>query len=117
MAHNEQMCAMENLRIWYEEETGGHLVLIHFSAMFRQGYMKFYLNNVNLPITFKDEGHKTLRLKGFRIPMVPGPREREKTGAPKKNITAAKIEFTSETDKVAFIDLIHKAQREMMDLE
>jgi hypothetical protein len=115
VAIHEQMCAMENLRVWYEEETGGYLVLIHYSAIFRQGYMKFYLNNVNCPITIKDESHKQLRIKGLRIPSIPG--VRGERGGSKKGITGAKIEFTTEADKAAFIDMVREAQKGMLDLE
>ena len=107
---------MENLRVWYEEETGGYLVLIHFSALFRQGYMKFYLNNVNCPITIKDESHRQLRIKGLRIPSAPTSLRGERNST-KKSITGAKIEFTSEADKSAFIDLVKEAQRGMHDIE
>jgi hypothetical protein len=107
---------MENLRVWYEEETGGYLVLIHFSALFRQGYMKFYLNNVNCPILIKDESHKQLRIKGLRIPSSPTHTRGERNGS-KKSITGAKIEFTSEADKSAFIDLVKEAQKGMHDIE
>src|SRR5262245_23457850 len=65
----EQMCAMENLRVWEEEETGRVMALIHYSAMFCKGYMKFYLNNARYPLVLRDDsGSKFLRLKGLRIP-------------------------------------------------
>jgi hypothetical protein len=113
---------MENLRVWYEEETGGYLVLIHFSGMFRQGYMKFYLNNVNNPITIKDESHRFLRIKGLRIPVTVAPKEpsgpapKERAGA-KKKITGARVEFTTEADKAAFVALVREAQHGMVDIE
>jgi hypothetical protein len=41
-AYQEQMCALENLRIWQDQDTGGVLAMIHYSAQFRNGYMAFY---------------------------------------------------------------------------
>jgi hypothetical protein len=117
------MCAMENLRVWYEEETGGYLVLIHFSAVFRQGYMKFYLNNVNSPITIKDESHRFLRIKGLRIPVPvvphkdPGASAPKEKAAAKKKITGARVEFTTEVEKAAFVALVREAQLAMVDIE
>jgi hypothetical protein len=113
VASHEQMCAMENLRVWYEDETGGYLVLIHFSGLFRKGYMKFYLNDVNCPINVKDEAHRFLRVKGLRIPMMPGSKDK---GA-RRNITGAKIEFTTEAEKAAFLALVREAQEGMVDME
>jgi len=41
-AYQEQMCALENLRIWQDQDTSGVLAMIHYSAQFRNGYMAFY---------------------------------------------------------------------------
>jgi hypothetical protein len=118
VASHEQMCGMENLRVWYEEESGGYLVLIHFSALFRKGYMKFYLNNLSHPITIKEDGQKTVRVRGLRIP---GPsfsfRGGVKEQSGKKMIHGAKIEFTSESDRVDFVHLVREAQMQMVDIE
>jgi hypothetical protein len=118
VASHEQMCGMENMRIWYEEETGGYLVLIHFSALFRKGYMKFYLNNVNVPITIKEDGQKNIRIRGLKIP---GPafsfRSGPKEQLGKKFIHGAKVEFTNESDKLAFVQLVREAQLGMVDIE
>lgn len=38
----EQMCALENLRIWQDHESNGVLVMIHFTPQFRDGYLAFY---------------------------------------------------------------------------
>ncbi len=40
--HQEQMCGLENLRVWKDEDTGGVLATIHYTAQFGDGYMAFY---------------------------------------------------------------------------
>ncbi len=42
LALQEQMCALENLRLWQDPVTGGVFAMIHYSANFRKGYMAFY---------------------------------------------------------------------------
>jgi hypothetical protein len=41
-SYAEQMCALENLRIWQDHKTNGVIAMIHYSAHFRDGYMAFY---------------------------------------------------------------------------
>ena len=41
-AYQEQMCALEDLRIWQDQDTDGVLAMVHYSAQFRNGYMAFY---------------------------------------------------------------------------
>jgi hypothetical protein len=48
-AYQEQMCALENLRIWHDDETDAFMAMIHFSAHFRDGYMAFNRNSY-LPV-------------------------------------------------------------------
>ena len=61
------MCAMENLRIWEDESTGGILGMIHFSAHFRPGYLTFWLNDSSNPIRVKDDGGRYIKIKGLRV--------------------------------------------------
>lgn len=115
MGIRDQMCALENLRVWEEEETGGVLALIHYSALFCAGYMKFYLNDARYPLVIKDDaGARVLRLKGLRIPFAT--RELE-AKFHRKTITSAKIEFAREFDKNEFIRLVREAQVGMVEIE
>jgi formamidopyrimidine-DNA glycosylase len=41
-AYQEQMCALENLRIWKDQDSNGVLAMIHYTPQFRDGYMRFY---------------------------------------------------------------------------
>ncbi|MCJ1306878.1 hypothetical protein MMC25_000522 [Agyrium rufum] len=72
----EQLCALEQLRIFQNPATGGCLALIHYSPNFREGYLAFYLNSSRERITAKNEGDCTIRIKGLAIPIedrrVPG---------------------------------------------
>jgi hypothetical protein len=115
MGIRDQMCALENLRVWEEEETGGVLALIHYSAAFSSGYMKFYLNDARYPVVLKDDvGTRVLRLKGLRIPFQT--REMVVKGQ-RKLITSARIEFARELDKNEFISLVREAQLGMVEIE
>jgi hypothetical protein len=144
IAPHEQMCAMENLRVWDEEETGAVLAIVHYSAVFRSGYLKFYLNDARYPVVLKDESTRALRIKGLRIPLPPIEKARNNSMAPhhhhfhlhhhktdasipqtaaqqqsakSKMVTTAKIEFSSEAEKQAFVALVSKVQLGMVDIE
>ena len=41
-AFQEQMCALENLRIWHDPETNGVMAMMHYTPQFRDGYMAFW---------------------------------------------------------------------------
>jgi hypothetical protein len=41
-AYQEQMCALENLRIWQDPETHGVVAMLHFTPQFKDGYLAFY---------------------------------------------------------------------------
>jgi hypothetical protein len=69
-AYAEQMCALENLRIWEDADTGAVIGLVHFSASFRPGYLAFYLNSSNNPVTVADYGAREVKVKGLRVPIA-----------------------------------------------
>lgn len=115
MGIRDQMCGLENLRVWEEEETGGVLALIHYSGLFCSGYMKFYLNDARYPLVLKDDvGSRVLRLKGMRTPFQT--RDMMIKGQ-SKLVTSAKIEFAREFDKNEFIRLVREAQLGMVEIE
>lgn len=97
------------------------MAMIHFSAIFRAGYLTFYVNDTDNPIKIKDDGGKSVRIKGLKIAMVnnefvPPKRSQSskqdgKRGSEaKKWITGAKIEFDSLSEKVRFLDTIQDLQ-------
>ncbi|SLM39530.1 hypothetical protein LPUS_10090 [Lasallia pustulata] len=48
-AYQEQLCGLENLRVWQDHETEAVVALVHYSATFRDGYLAFYLNSARDP--------------------------------------------------------------------
>lgn len=128
LAYQEQMCGMENLRIWEDESIGGVFAMIHFSAQFRIGYLVFWLNASNAPIRVKDDGAREVKIKGLKIPTGDGAaslmrkdsgagtaaQEKARRGSDgKKVITGAKVEFASEAEKYAFLNKVKEVQTKM----
>ncbi|KAI9764271.1 MAG: hypothetical protein M1840_008562 [Geoglossum simile] len=66
-AYQEQMCALENLRIWKDQDSNGVLAMIHYTPQFRDGYMTFYLNSQRDRVRITDVGDRTVKLKGLNI--------------------------------------------------
>jgi hypothetical protein len=133
----EQMCGLENLRVWEDNDTGAIIALIHFSADFRNGYLAFYLNSSVNPIKVKDDGNREVKIKGLRVPIDRGDRAMRKDsfaeGAGKevvgkgkgkevqkvskeKVISGAKIEFATEVEKKEFLEMCKELQRELIEL-
>ena len=69
-AYAEQMCALENLRVWEDTDTGAVIGLIHFSASFRAGYLAFYLNSSTNPVKVQDVGGREVKVRGLRVPIA-----------------------------------------------
>ena len=66
-AFAEQLCGLENLRIFQDPSSGACLALLNYSPRFRDGYMVFLLNSLRKPMTIKDDGDNTVRIKGLDI--------------------------------------------------
>jgi hypothetical protein len=119
-SYAEQMCGMENLRIWEDNDTAAVIAMIHFSAHFKAGYLAFYINSSVSPIRAKEEGSRELKIKGLKVPLV----DRRKDSAvamgkgedKKKIVQGAKIEFASEAEKREFVNLVKECQTHMLDL-
>lgn len=73
-AYQEQLCGLENLRVWRDGETDAVVVLVHYSAQFRDGYLAFYLNSARDPIRIKADGEKCVKVKGINVPVDEGKR-------------------------------------------
>lgn len=137
-AYAEQMCGLETLRIWQDNDTGAVIALLHFSADFRTGYLAFYLNSARDPLSFKDDGMRQVKIRGLKVPVDGGPqvghgsgsnvKGKDKAGsvngAKKKKrqdkddgvISGAKIEFASEVEKREFLDLCRVMQGNLIEL-
>jgi hypothetical protein len=134
-SYAEQMCGLETLRVWEDNDTGAIIGLIHFSADFRNGYLAFYLNSSINPIKVKDDGNREVKIKGLRVPIDRGDRAMRKDSVVALNakekgkgkedakkvekdkvISGAKIEFASDLEKREFIEMVKEMQREMIEL-
>jgi hypothetical protein len=71
-AYAEQMCGLETLRVWQDNDSGAVIALIHFSADFRTGYLAFYLNSAQNPLSVKDDGARQVKIRGLRVPIDAG---------------------------------------------
>ncbi|KAI9823816.1 MAG: hypothetical protein M1826_007637 [Phylliscum demangeonii] len=71
-AYQEQMCALENLRIWQEHDSHGVLAMVHFTPQFRDGYLAFYLNSARDRLRIREEGDRVVKIKGLNIPLESG---------------------------------------------
>ena len=137
LTYAEQLCGLEQLRIFQDPSTGGCLALMHYSPSFRDGYMCFYLNSARDRITAKDEGDATVKIKGLNIPLEEagrgrppdrrasvgsrssarkGPMDRAqerkngKEGRGDRFIGAAKIEFYTAEERKSFRETLRELQ-------
>ncbi|KAF1837830.1 hypothetical protein BDW02DRAFT_636866 [Decorospora gaudefroyi] len=118
-SYSTQMCGLETLRVWQDNDTGAFIALIHFSADFRNGYLAFYLNDAASPVRVKDEGGRVVKVRGLRVPVERdgGVEGRGKVDKEKeKVISGAKIEFATEMEKREFLDMCRELQRELIFL-
>jgi hypothetical protein len=134
-SYAEQMCGLETLRVWEDNDTGAIIALIHFSADFRNGYLAFYLNSSVNPVQIKDEGNREVKIKGLRVPIDRGDKAMRKDSVvalnakekgkgkedvkkveKEKVISGAKIEFASDMEKREFIEMVKEMQRDLIEL-
>jgi hypothetical protein len=128
-SYAEQMCGLENLRVWEDNDTGAIIALIHFSADFRHGYLAFYLNSSVNPIKVKDDGNREIKIKGLRVPIDRGDKAIRKDSVVAGNakdkgkgkddmnvISGAKIEFASDMEKKEFMAMVKEVQKDMIEL-
>ncbi|KAL9117639.1 MAG: hypothetical protein Q9187_005822 [Circinaria calcarea] len=122
-AFAEQLCGLENLRIFQDPSSGACLALLHYSPHFRDGYMVFPLNSFRKPLTIKEGGDNTIRIKGLDIPLDNSKMLQRRdlaspTSKPKstKYIAGAKIEFSTAMDKLLFKEKFREIQEEMFSM-
>ena len=123
-AYAEQMCGLETLRVWQDNDTGAVIALIHFSADFRNGYLAFYLNASNTPISVKDDGSRQVKIKGLRVPIEGPARSNSNSSRGKKKhadkedrvISGAKIEFATDMEQREFMELCKAMQGQLIEL-
>lgn len=121
-AFAEQLCGLENLRLFLDPQTGGVLAMIHYTPHFRDGYLAFYLNSSRSPLRVRDEDDKTIKVKGLNITVdnqswtgqqesgSSPPSKAAKSKNHSKVIKAIKIEFYTPDDKRLFKDKFKEIQ-------
>lgn len=119
-AYAEQLCGLENLRVFQDPQTGGVLAMIHYSPHFCDGYMAFYLNSARDAVRVRKDGEKTMRIKGLNIAAdgkikrrggdANGGGESGRAGKGEKVIWGAKIEFYTAVDRQLFMDRFREIQ-------
>jgi hypothetical protein len=117
-AFAEQLCGLENLRIFQDEQTGGILAMLHYSPQFFDGYLAFHLNSTQFPLRLRDEDEKTLKIKGLNIivdekhaMLRRDSTLTEKKSSKNKNIIkAVKIEFSNPEAKAHFKNTFKEIQ-------
>ncbi|KAF2823861.1 hypothetical protein CC86DRAFT_408881 [Ophiobolus disseminans] len=121
-SYAEQMCGLENLRVWEDNDTGAIIALIHFSADFRAGYLAFYLNSSVNPIKVKDDGNREVKIRGLKVPIDSGRKDsvvekgKGKGVEKEKVISGAKIEFASDAEKREFLEMCREVQKDLVEL-
>ncbi|KAF2231912.1 hypothetical protein EV356DRAFT_535084 [Viridothelium virens] len=140
LAYQEQMCGMENLRLWEDEGSCGVLAMMHFSAHFKDGYLSFWLNSSKEPVRVREESGKVIKVKGLNIPVEgtrganglmrrgseggmvmgiglgTGKLGREGSKLAGKKITGARIEFRTEEDRDDFVAFVGRVQDRMVSI-
>ena len=116
-AYAEQLCGLENLRIFQDHSTGGVLAIIHYTPQFRNGYMAFSLNSNWENISIRDDGENTIKVKGLAIPVdAKSVLQRRNSGPEKKKgakyIAGARIEFYTAMDKALFMAKFREVRAE-----
>ncbi|KAL9129707.1 MAG: hypothetical protein Q9217_001910 [Psora testacea] len=120
-AYQEQLCGLENLRLWSDDDggDGSVLAMIHYSANFKEGYLAFRLRGPYTTVQIKDDGEKWVKVKGLEVSLAASGTDiralkRRKssfdtTKSPKlkseKKISGVKIEFENIVDKKLFLEL------------
>jgi hypothetical protein len=121
-AQQQQLCALENLRIFRDDHTGLVHGMIHFVPDFttQTGYMTIPLNDAKNPIRVKEDNDVTIRIKGLSIGIRDNKIRRPSTSDgkaakqnPEKFITGAKMEFYAKDDKIIFMNKLKEIQDAM----
>ncbi|MCJ1320126.1 hypothetical protein MMC15_005463 [Xylographa vitiligo] len=121
-AFAEQLCGLENLRLFQDPQTGGVLAMIHYTAHFHDGYLAFYLNSSQSPLRIRDEDEKTIKVKGLNVlvndktsmvrrdSVVSSPTSVSRPKGDNKIIKAVRIEFYTPEDMRLFKDKFKEIQ-------
>ena len=120
----EQLCGLENLRLWTDDEGDGSILgMIQYSASFRDGYLAFRLGGPYTTVQVRDDVERWVKIKGLNVSLdspvdkkamrrrkssAAGMKEKKEKG--EKKITGVRIEFVTMADKHLFMEQIKIAR-------
>jgi len=119
----EQLCGLENLRLWRDDEAGSTIAMIQYSPRFHEGYISFRLSGPGTIAKAVDDGERWVKIKGLNIvikpkcvsvttspnPSSPDGGSRSKKTEP-KNIRAIRVDFSSSEEKYKFLEVCGRAK-------
>ena len=114
----QQLCALENLRIFQDHNSPTVYAMIHFVPEFSSGngYLTIPLNDPKNPIRVKESNDTTVQIKGIKVTLPQ--RSRRPSGSNSKSakkeqeklIQGVKMEFYARQDKTAFMAQLKQVQ-------
>ena len=120
----EQVCGLENLRMWRDEEESFTIAMIHYSPMFHDGYLSFRIAGPGTTAKAVDDGERWVKIKRLNIIIEakeprsspsPTPSSPQDGGRPKKarvkKVSAIRIEFSTPEEKYKFLEVYGGAKR------
>ncbi|MCJ1359924.1 MAG: hypothetical protein MMC33_009927 [Icmadophila ericetorum] len=137
VATQDLLCGLENLRLWKDQGTGMVIATIHYKSNLRDGYLTFegttpglserpspYLcfpvNSEQRPLKVKEEGSRSVKLKGQGLPPYNKGKknspELSAQGSPPRHETAEKkkggvrIEFETAEERNEFSRVCREVQ-------
>jgi hypothetical protein len=115
----EQLCGLENLRLFSDDRTGQVFAMIHFTPSFANGYMTFCVNSAQEPIRIREEDERTVRIKGFKVTvdMNSGRRSSLTDQPPRKKqvtLTGARVEFSTSEERTHFTKMLNEVQQQLV---
>jgi hypothetical protein len=112
VSSQEQLCGLENLRLWKEADSGKVWGMIHFKPQVRVAYLTFQLNSTLHPLQVKEDGHRGVKIQGIELPTdarrPSHPPKASKGDSGKK--PDVKIEFATEAERNVFVKRFKEVQ-------
>ena len=119
-AFQEQLCGLENLRLWRDEEASSTIAMIHYSPTIHEGYLSFRVTGPGTTAKIIDDGERWVKVRKLNIvlapkitsaspsPMSSSPEVSGKGKRDGKKIPAIKIEFSTPEEKYKFLEVCSK---------
>ena len=114
----EQLCGLENIRLWRDVETGSTIAMIQYSPNFYEGYLSFRISGPGTVAKLVDDGDKWVKVRRLNIILEPltasapttpsSPSSISSSRGKKmetKKITAIRVEFSTAEEKYKFLEV------------